>query len=159
MRSVRRAERIEMIMVPTHTTTTMTNPQPYVIPSNAANRGRSDFHDVYDISMDNSEAILRDELREESERRERQEREAREQRDIRLREAKERRERLNRMRNKHRVKESLRRGSRDGGGGGEPNSNSCSICLEVVEMKGDNRMLECGHVFHSSCVNQWLNNK
>ena len=75
--------------------------------------------------------------------RERQERE---------KEAKARRERLNRMRNKFRTSESLRRSPKDGTG-----DNSCSICLEIIEKSGDNRMLNCGHVFHRSCVEKWLN--
>jgi len=77
----------------------------------------------------------------------------------------ERQKRLNRMRNKHRVRTSLRgrdeeddsERKTDGDNGVE--GNSCSICLEEVWKDGDNRMLECGHVFHTKCINQWLCDK
>lgn len=34
--------------------------------------------------------------------------------------------------------------------------NNCSICLEEFQAGQKQRVLPCGHVFHASCVDEWL---
>jgi hypothetical protein len=33
---------------------------------------------------------------------------------------------------------------------------TCAICLDDVLTKAGSKRLKCGHVFHGSCINQWL---
>ncbi|GFQ05959.1 probable E3 ubiquitin-protein ligase xerico [Phtheirospermum japonicum] len=33
----------------------------------------------------------------------------------------------------------------------------CSICLSEFEPKAEINRLSCGHVFHKSCLEKWLN--
>lgn len=35
-------------------------------------------------------------------------------------------------------------------------SSRCAVCLESFEHTGSVRMLFCGHMFHKSCVDEWL---
>lgn len=35
-------------------------------------------------------------------------------------------------------------------------SKECSICLEPIEGTSKSKTLECGHQFHSICINTWL---
>ncbi|GMH77002.1 hypothetical protein TrRE_jg2960 [Triparma retinervis] len=134
-----------------------------VVPSHAANRGRDSFVGEFEVAVDTGLVLLGNDEGEYREDRDRQQaREQHRERRERADEAKERRKRLDRLRNKHRTRESLRKGG-EGNIGDDGQSdkitkhdNSCSICLEAVSRGGDNRMLECGHVFHTACVNQWL---
>ena len=38
----------------------------------------------------------------------------------------------------------------------EINSIECSICLEELNNGHKNRVLQCGHIFHSACVDPWI---
>ncbi len=40
---------------------------------------------------------------------------------------------------------------------GEIELPSCSICLSDVEMREETAMIPCGHMFHWSCLSDWLN--
>ncbi len=33
---------------------------------------------------------------------------------------------------------------------------NCSICSEIYQFRTIIKVLTCGHVFHSTCINQWL---
>lgn len=39
----------------------------------------------------------------------------------------------------------------------ESNNNECSICLDDINNGESIRKLDCGHVFHTNCVEQWIN--
>ena len=39
--------------------------------------------------------------------------------------------------------------------GGNP-EDLCSVCLEEIEEGGRHRLLQCGHVFHMRCIDEWL---
>lgn len=34
----------------------------------------------------------------------------------------------------------------------------CPICYDAI-LRNDNRKLKCGHVFHKSCVDEWVSRK
>jgi hypothetical protein len=153
--------RLQTVMIPSNSdrnriSSSFSTTTGIVVPSHAASRGRDSFEGVFELAMDGNELILGNEEREN---RARENRERREQED-KAEEARERRMRLDRLRNKHRTRESLRKGGEGNTGADGKNENesdnSCSICLEVVSKGGDNRMLECGHVFHKVCIDQWL---
>lgn len=36
-------------------------------------------------------------------------------------------------------------------------AETCAICLEDVTSKASSKRLNCGHMFHSKCVSEWLN--
>lgn len=39
----------------------------------------------------------------------------------------------------------------------KPNEE-CSVCLEEIENKNRAFLEECGHSFHTKCLNSWINN-
>ena len=40
----------------------------------------------------------------------------------------------------------------------ESSDFECSICLDDLDNGEENRILQCGHVFHKACVAEWLKN-
>lgn len=40
-----------------------------------------------------------------------------------------------------------------------PGEETCAVCLDDLELGNLVRRLPCGHVFHSSCIRQWLRRK
>ena len=40
--------------------------------------------------------------------------------------------------------------------GDSSRTTTCSICLDSVKKSSDRRVLTCAHVFHSSCIAEWL---
>ena len=39
------------------------------------------------------------------------------------------------------------------------NDGKCIICFDDLEEKEIGRMINCEHIFHKECINQWLNVK
>ena len=35
----------------------------------------------------------------------------------------------------------------------------CTICLEILKAEQSINLLFCGHYFHTSCIEEWLNKK
>lgn len=38
------------------------------------------------------------------------------------------------------------------------NNNTCSICLEDIELNNTIELTECGHIFHNACIRRHRNN-
>jgi|GEM_PF-4473999 len=39
------------------------------------------------------------------------------------------------------------------------NNDSCSICIDPIEEEGDKKikvLKDCGHIFHKTCINEWI---
>ncbi len=38
-------------------------------------------------------------------------------------------------------------------------NNECIICLEKMKMDDKIKILECGHIYHYECINDWFKRK
>lgn len=38
----------------------------------------------------------------------------------------------------------------------DKDEEDCSICIEKININDDIRKLNCGHIFHKNCIDQWL---
>ena len=41
----------------------------------------------------------------------------------------------------------------------EDNSKVCNICLDQLKSGVQVKMLQCAHIFHAGCINNWLKQK